>query len=147
MNNNNHPMSSSSQSAVQVINVGTPHHPTGWSSAHIKFHNFSHLHLQHSRGQSLDSPIFRIHYVDWYLRVYPRGQDKFAVEVNIRTIFITQRLISTQENSIQLSDDTLKNCVQEHFWNLFLIEYSSNPFHIHTYWYHCADDTRKALLS
>lgn len=71
-------MSSSSQLAVQVINVGTPHHPTGWSSAHIKFHNFSHL--QHSRGQSLDSPIFRIHNVDWYLRVYPRGQDKFAVE-------------------------------------------------------------------
>ena len=80
MNNNNHQMPSSSQSAVQVINVGTPHHPTGWSSAHIKFHNFSHL--QHSRGQSLDSPIFRIHNVDWYLRVYPRGQDKFVVEDN-----------------------------------------------------------------
>ena len=81
MNNNNHrTSSSSSQSAAQVINVGTPHHPTGWSSAHIKFHNFSHL--QHSRGQSLDSPIFRIHNVDWYLRVYPRGQDKFVVEDN-----------------------------------------------------------------
>lgn len=60
----------------QIINVGVPRHPSGWVSTHVKFHNFPHLlPTQQQVGQSLDSPIFTVHNVEWYLRVYPRGQN------------------------------------------------------------------------
>ena len=60
----------------QIINVGIPRRPSGWVSTHVKFHNFPHLlPTQQQVGQSLDSPIFTVHNVEWYLRVYPRGQN------------------------------------------------------------------------
>lgn len=107
-------MPPASQSAVQVINVGTPHHPTGWSSAHIKFHNFSHL--PHSRGQSLDSPIFRIHNVDWYLRVYPRGQNKFVVEDSEECVSLYLRCKTAAElhNNDNVSSSSSSNTNNRH---------------------------------
>lgn len=64
--NNTNPSSNN-----QTIDVGTPRHPTGWSSTTIRYHNFPHL--PHKKGDSIDSSPFRVHGLDWYLRIHPGG--------------------------------------------------------------------------
>jgi hypothetical protein len=79
--NNNHPHHHHHQQQPQIINVGQPRHPQGWVSTHVKFHNFpslsshpTHRNNRHHESLFIDSPIFTVHNVEWYLRVYPRGQ-------------------------------------------------------------------------
>lgn len=59
------------RSSIDVIDVGTPRHPSGWSTTVIRYHNFSHL--PHRKGDSTDSQPFRAHGLDWYLRIHPGG--------------------------------------------------------------------------
>ena len=55
-----------------VIDVGTPRHPAGWSTTLVRYHDFARLPRR--RGlDHVDSPPFRSHGLDWYLRVHPGG--------------------------------------------------------------------------
>ncbi|KAL7481095.1 hypothetical protein ACHAW6_007586 [Cyclotella cf. meneghiniana] len=55
----------------QTIDVGTPRHPTGWHLTTIHFHSFETL--PHEKGDCTDSRPFRMHGLDWYLRIHPGG--------------------------------------------------------------------------
>lgn len=55
----------------QTIDVGIPRHPTGWSTATIRYHNFKQLTAK--KGESVDSAPFSCHGLDWYLRIHPGG--------------------------------------------------------------------------
>lgn len=64
--------SASSSSSQTVIDVGTPRHAAGWSTATIRYHNFTSM--PHKKGDShTDSRPFRAHGLDWYLRIHPGG--------------------------------------------------------------------------
>ena len=67
---NNNPRISDDQ-PHQIVDVGTPRHPTGWSTTHIHFHNFENLPCH--KGESTDSRPFTMHGLDWYLRIHPGG--------------------------------------------------------------------------
>ena len=55
-----------------VVEVGTPRHPTPWSSTSVRYHDFPRL--PSSKGESSsDSPPFRAHGLEWYLRMHPGG--------------------------------------------------------------------------
>ena len=55
-----------------VIDVGAPRHPAGWSTTLVRYHDFARLPRR--RGlDHVDSPPFRSHGLDWYLRVHPGG--------------------------------------------------------------------------
>lgn len=55
----------------QTVDVGTPRHPTGWSTAKVCYHNFAKL--PSGKGESVDSRPFSLHGLDWYLRIHPGG--------------------------------------------------------------------------
>ncbi|KAL3767110.1 hypothetical protein ACHAWO_000342 [Cyclotella atomus] len=58
-------------SPTQTVDVGTPRRPSGWHLTTIHFHSFETL--PHEKGDCTDSRPFRMHGLDWYLRIHPGG--------------------------------------------------------------------------
>mmetsp|Transcript_21967 Transcript_21967/g.47707 ORF Transcript_21967/g.47707 Transcript_21967/m.47707 type:complete len:437 (-) Transcript_21967:42-1352(-) len=88
-NNQNISNGGSATSVTQTIDVGTPRHPTGWSTTEIRYHNFTHL--PHKKGDHTDSLPFIAHGFDWYLRIHPggaasaNGEDFISVYLRCKT--------------------------------------------------------------
>mmetsp|Transcript_10101 Transcript_10101/g.23631 ORF Transcript_10101/g.23631 Transcript_10101/m.23631 type:complete len:446 (-) Transcript_10101:63-1400(-) len=67
-----HERHQSSSSCSSVVDVGKQRHPSGFSEMTIRYHNFPQL--PHGKGEdSTDSQPFRMHGLEWYLRIHPGG--------------------------------------------------------------------------
>eukprot|EP00580_Thalassiosira_gravida_P017905 CAMPEP_0201662460 /NCGR_PEP_ID=MMETSP0494-20130426/4535_1 /ASSEMBLY_ACC=CAM_ASM_000839 /TAXON_ID=420259 /ORGANISM="Thalassiosira gravida, Strain GMp14c1" /LENGTH=485 /DNA_ID=CAMNT_0048140823 /DNA_START=70 /DNA_END=1527 /DNA_ORIENTATION=- len=83
-----------------VIDVGTPRHPTGWSTTTIRYHNFTQLPSK--KGESYtDSRPFRAHGLDWYLRIHPGGAASSNSEITMVSLYLRCKSAAEQNVSIQ----------------------------------------------
>ncbi|KAL3784573.1 hypothetical protein ACHAW5_009165 [Stephanodiscus triporus] len=82
-----------------VVDVGTPRHPTGWSQTLVRYHDF--VRLPHRRGlDHTDSPPFRVHGLEWYLRVHPGGAASASGDDNV-SLYLRCKTASDQNVPVQ----------------------------------------------
>mmetsp|Transcript_19652 Transcript_19652/g.41203 ORF Transcript_19652/g.41203 Transcript_19652/m.41203 type:complete len:488 (-) Transcript_19652:577-2040(-) len=91
---------SNNNTSQTIIDVGTPRHPTGWSTTTIRYHNFTQLPSK--KGESYtDSRPFRAHGLDWYLRIHPGGAASANNEITMVSLYLRCKSAAEQNVSIQ----------------------------------------------